>query len=530
MQTDRDYDFVVVGSGFGGSVSALRLAEKGYRVAVLEAGWRFLPGKFPKTDWNIFRYFFWPTLGCHGVQRINFLKHGGMILTGAGVGGGSLVYANTLLVPPEKFFRAPAWTELDADWSKTLAPFLAVAKKMLGVATNPKLWRADEALRDYAKELGREASFGPTEVGVFFGEPGVQVPDPYFNGEGPPRIGCAHTGHCMLGCNSGGKNSLDRNYLYLAEKKGAAVFPNTTVTDIIPKAGGGYSVVSRCTAGLIGHPKSTWTARAVIVAAGALATNRLLLRCRDRGHLANLSPRLGTMVRTNSEVVNAAMAVKTDYDFSRGVAITSGAFVDDVTHVESVRYPKGSGLMLGFGTLMASGGPWRRLRWLVACLTHPVNFLRTLWPFKRGERTIVCLVMQTLDNHLELHWKRRWWWPFAKGLTSKQAGSQPPTFITAGDETAKAVARRVGGIPLNTLTEVLFNMPTTGHFLGGCIMGKDAEHGVVDKYHRVYGYDDLYIVDGSTIPANLGVNPSLTITAMAEHAMSQIPEKAVRSA
>ncbi|MBI5508617.1 MAG: GMC family oxidoreductase [Deltaproteobacteria bacterium] len=521
-----DYDVLVVGSGFGGSVAALRLSEKGYKVAVLEAGKRFRPQDFAETSWDLRRFLFWPAIGCYGIQRITLMRHV-MVLAGAGVGGGSLVYANTLLVPPAPFFRDPQWAALDPDWRTTLAPHYATAKQMLGVATNPKQWRADEALADYGRELGRADRFHLTEVGVFFGEPGVEVDDPYFGGKGPRRVGCTHTGHCMVGCKNGGKNSLDRNYLYLAEALGAQIIPDTTVTDLVPRDGG-YDVVARRTSGLWSHPQTVYRAARVVLAAGALGTNRILMRARDRGHLPKLSARLGTLVRTNSEILNGLMSNTRGYDYSRGIAITSGLWVDEQTHVEPVRYPKGSGLMLMLGTLMvdAGGRVPRWLKWLGAVVRQPLRFLRTLWPFHRAENSTICLVMQNADNHLELKYERRWWWPFAKRLTTDVGAGRLPTTIPAGDAAAKAIARRLDAVPLSAVTDILLDTPITAHILGGCAIGRDPEAGVVDKHCRVFGYDNLYVVDGAMIPANLGVNPGLTITAIAEYAMSQIAKKA----
>ena len=522
---DWDYDYIIIGSGFGGSVAALRLVQKGYRVVVLEAGLRYEPGTYANTNWDARRFLWAPSLGCYGIQRMDLLDDV-LILSGAGVGGGSLVYANTLLVPPEPFFRDPQWVELDDDWQATLRPFYDRAKRMLGVETNPRLWRGDEALRDYGEELGRADRFSPTEVGVFFGESGVTVPDPFFGGEGPERTGCTHCGRCMVGCNDDGKNTLPRNYLYLAEQKGAMVVPDRTVTAVHPLPGGGYRVDARRTTGFLVHPSYSGTARGVVFAAGALGTNRLLLRGRERGELPRLSSQVGRKVRTNSEVLNGATARGDDYDFSQGIAITSGLFVDDETHVEPVRYPKGSDFMALLATFMVAPPATipRWLAWLGTCLRHPVQLLRRLWPFGWSTRTVICLVMQTLDNHIELRLKRRWWWPFGT-LLGSHGGGDMPTCIPAGDAAAVALAKRIGGDPSNAITEVVLNTPMTAHILGGCPIGVDADHGVIDADHKVFGYDEMYVVDGSAIPANLGVNPALTITAMAERAMSRVPSK-----
>ncbi len=520
-----DYDYIVIGSGFGGSVAALRLTEKGYRVVVLEAGLRYEPGTYAKTNWNLRRYLWAPAFGCYGIQRMTLLDDV-MILSGAGVGGGSLVYANTLLVPPEPFFRDPQWADLDPDWQATLAPFYDRAKFMLGVCTNPKLWRGDEALRAYGEKLGRADRFSPTEVGVFFGEEGVTVPDPYFGGEGPERTGCTHCGACMVGCNDDGKNTLPRNYLYLAEAQGALIVPDRTVTSVHPLPGGGYRVEARRTTGFLNHPRYSGTAKGVVFAAGALGTNELLLRAKERGELPRLSGQVGRKVRTNSEVLNGATAYGSDYDFSQGIAITSGLFVDDETHVEPVRYPKGSDFMAFLATFMVAppevGRRW--VAWLKTCLRHPLKLARRLWPIGWARSSVICLVMQTLDNHLRLRLKRRWWWPFRTSMGSEGGGGMP-TWIPPGDEAAKAVAEHIGGEPSNAITEVVLDTPLTAHILGGCPIGADVDSGVIDPAHRVFGYDDMFVVDGAAIPANLGVNPSLTITAMAERAMSLVPPK-----
>ncbi len=519
-----DYDFVVVGSGFGGSVAALRLVEKGYHVAVIEAGRRFGPGDFPATNWDLRRYLWAPAFGWLGLQRLTPLS-GVMVLSGAGVGGGSLVYANTLLTPPAKFFIDPQWAGMEPDWQRTLAPHYATARQMLGVATNPRLWRADEAFRAYAQALGREAHFKPAEVGVFFGEPGVEVADPYFGGRGPRRVGCSHTGHCMIGCRAGGKNSLDRNYLYLAETLGAVVVSETTVTELAPH-GEGFTVQLRPTRGWGLGDRRVLLANHVVVAAGALGSNRLLLQARAR-KLPKLSAKLGQFVRTNSEIINGVMARDSQYDYSQGVAITSGLWVDEVTHVEPVRYPKGSGLMLMLATFLVEGGGRvpRWLRWLGSVARQPWQFLQMLRPWARAERSTVCLTMQAVDNCLELRLGRSWLRPWRQVLRSHFTRGSVPSYLPQANAAARAIAKHLGATAHNVYPEVLLNMPLTAHILGGAVMGPDAEHGVVDKRCRAFGYENLWVVDGSIIPANLGVNPSLTITALAEYAMSQVPPR-----
>jgi cholesterol oxidase len=397
---------------------------------------------------------------------------------------------------------------------------------MLGVVTNPDFWPTDHMLRDYAREIGREDFFRPTEVGVYFGKPGETAPDPYFGGKGPPRSGCTQTGHCMVGCRDGGKNSLDKNYLYLAEQSGADVLACQKVIDVRPE-GGGYVVTARQTLGGFPRTRFTYRTRGVVLAAGVLGTLELLLRCRENGSLPGLSPRLGHLVRTNSEVLAGVTAKKRGETHARGVSITSSLFVDDATHIELVRYPKGSDLMGMFGSLLTDGGGRvpRRLRHIAVCLRHPLLFLRTLWPGGWGRKSVILLVMQTLDNALTVALRRRWRNGFRRGLISINRGKKIPTYIPEANRAVRGMAARMNGVPQNALTEVLFNIPMTAHILGGCAIGADRGSGVVDRKHRVFGYDNMWVVDGSAIPANLGVNPSLTITAMAERAMADIPPK-----
>jgi cholesterol oxidase len=510
-------DVLIVGSGFGGSVSALRLAEKGYRVAVLEAGRRWLPEEFPRTNWNAPRFLWLPALGWYGIQRIAWLKDV-MVLAGAGVGGGSLVYANTLLVPPPAFFADPRWAHLD-DWQGRLRPFYDVALRMLGATPSRYLGPADQSLREVAQELGRGETFHQPTVAVFFGEPGQTVPDPYFGGAGPARTGCVLCGGCMVGCRHGAKNTLDRNYLYLAERRGAVVHPMTTVEKIVPADGGGYLVTSRAT-GPFRRGVRQWRARRVVLAAGVLGTMRLLLRCREAGWLPALSPALGDSVRTNSEALVGAVARDPAVDQSRGIAITSGFWPDPQTHVEVVRYAAGQDAMGRLGTLLVpgGGGVWgRRLRWLRAVLTHPLDFLRTLKPWGWARATAILLVMQTVDNRMRLRLHR------GRLQSEVGPGQRPPSFIPAAHLVARRLAEKTNAVPMASITESLFDVPLTAHILGGCPMGRDQTEGVIDRDHQIFGYPGLYVCDGSAVSANLGVNPALTICALAEYAMSKIP-------
>ncbi|MFC6159148.1 GMC oxidoreductase [Kribbella jiaozuonensis] len=516
-----DYDVVIVGSGFGGSVSALRLTEKGYRVAVLEAGARFEDTTFAKNSWDTKRFLFAPKLGMYGIQRISALRDV-IILSGAGVGGGSLVYANTLYEPLPAFYADRQWAHI-TDWKSELAPYYDQAKRMLGVTTYPGFTPADKVMKQVADDLGVGDTFHPTPVGVFFGEAGVEVDDPYFGGAGPRRTGCIDCGECMTGCRHNAKNTLTKNYLYLAEKSGAEVYSLTTVTSVEPLAGGGYAVDTRRTS----NKKLTrrFTAQQVIFAASALGTAKLLHRLRDEGKLRQLSDRLGVLTRTNSESLLGAISKDRDVDYSRGVAITSSFHPDDITHIEPVRYGKGSNVMSLLQTVLTDGdGDKPRWRTWLRELGVQRRNIRKLYDLKHwSERTVIALVMQTADNSITTYGKRdrlgRW------RLTSKQGHGAPnPSWIPVANQVVRRMAKLMNGTPGGTIGEP-FNVPMTAHFIGGCAIGDSAETGVVDPYHRVYGYDGLHIVDGSTISANLGVNPSLTITAQAERALSFWPNK-----
>ncbi len=522
--TDFDFDFAVIGSGFGGSVSALRLSEKGYRVAVLEMGKRWAKEDFAKSTWDLKKYFWRPGLGLYGILQMTLVKDA-FFLHGAGVGGGSLVYANTLLVPPDEAFTDKRWVGF--DWKAALAPHYATAKRMLGVVQTPSIVETDRLLKEIAVEMGRGHTFHQANVGVYFGEPGKTVPDPFFGGEGPERTGCVQCGGCMVGCRYGAKNTLDRNYLYLAEKRGTQIFPESRVTDIRPLSGGGYELTIERSTGLF-HPQRTLRARGVVVSAGSYGTVELLMKCRERGTLAKLSSQLGTYLRTNSEALLAVRSRRDDVDYSKGIAISSGAFVDDKTHVEIVRYPDGSDSMALLATVLTGdGAPWPRwMRWLGNVVTHPLRFLRVSIPFGWARRTAILLVMQPVDSHLRYVLRRPWYWPFTKRLDSDRGdGPKVPVYLPIANEIAERMAVKMDGIPESGLLEVLGNKASTAHILGGCPIGLTSDDGVVDTESRAFGYQDFYIVDGSIIPANLGVNPSLTITAMAEHAMSKVASK-----
>jgi cholesterol oxidase len=522
-----DYDYAIVGSGFGGSVSALRLSEKGYRVVVLEMGKRWKQEDFPRSTWNARKYLWRPRLGMYGILQMTLVKDA-FFLHGAGVGGGSLVYANTLLVPPETAFRDPRWVGL--DWQAALTPHFETAKRMLGATESAVVVETDRLLKEVADEMGRGHTWHKATVGVFFGEPGKTVPDPFFGGEGPDRTGCILCGGCMVGCRFGAKNTLDKNYLYLAEKRGAVVEPESRVVDLRPAEGGGYELTIERSTGLR-HPERTLRVRGVVVAAGSYGTVDLLMRSKERGSLPRLSPRLGDYLRTNSEALLAVRSRKKDVDYSRGIAITSGVFVDESTHIEVVRYPAGSDALAPLATVLTAGGGRvpRWIRWLGTIVRHPLQFLRSVIPFGWAKKTAILLVMQPVDNHLRYRLRRRWYWPFVRKLDSTLGeGPRAPTYIPVANLVAKKLAAKMDGIPQSGLLEVLLGKASTAHILGGCPIGLTVEDGVVDPESRVFGYEDLLVVDGSIIPANLGVNPSLTITAMAEHAMTHVPPRAAR--
>jgi cholesterol oxidase len=517
-----DYDVLIIGSGFGGSVTAMRLAEKGYRVGVLEAGQRFTQDSLPRTSWDLRQFVWMPALGLYGIQRIHLLKDV-VILAGAGVGGGSLNYANTLYQPPAPFYRDQQWGHI-TDWFDELDHHYATARRMLGVNQYPHVTEADKIIKAVAEDMGAGDTFVHTPVGVFFGEPGKEVADPYFGGAGPNRTGCTQCGSCMTGCRVGAKNTLDKNYLYFAEKLGADVHPLTTVTDVRPLGGGGYAVQTRRTMGRLRRGVRTFTAEKVVFAAGTYNTQKLLHALKATGSLPNVSDRLGTLTRTNSEAILGAKSRDKTSDYTQGVAITSSFHPDANTHVEPVRYGKGSNAMSLLQTALTDGdgrGP-RWLRWLATLLLHPSQWT---WfsPRHWSERTIILLVMQTLDNSITVKSKRNLLG--RQTITSGPGHGEPnPTWIPAGNDAARRVAAKIDGVAGGSTGEIA-NIPMTAHFLGGCAIGDSPATGVIDAYHRLYGHDGIYVVDGSAVSANLGVNPSLTIAAQAERAAALWPNK-----
>lgn len=516
-----DFDVLVVGSGFGGSVTALRATEKGYRVGVLEAGRRFDTSTLPTSSWQLRKFLWAPAFGMRGIQRITPLKDVA-VLSGAGVGGGSLVYANTLYEPLDPFYTDPQWGHI-TDWREELAPYYDQAKRMLGVNEVPKDTPPDEYMLELAKRLGVADTYHRTPVGVFFGEPGERVADPYFGGEGPDKVGCTHCGACMVGCRVGAKNTLDRNYLYLAEKNGAVVHPDRQVVDLEPLTGGGWRVTTEKPGAWKRKKTKVFTAERVVLSAGVLGTLKLLLKLRDTGRLPELSDRLGDVVRTNSEAIVGASATKPDPELSRGVAITSSIHPDATTHIEPVRYPPKSNAMGLLTTVLVDGGGKvpRQLRFLGKVVAHPVVFLRSLSVRRWSERSIILLVMQSRDNSISIRRQAK-----LGNLVSRPGhGESNPSYIPVANDSARAVADMLDGEPWGAWNETLLDAPTTAHILGGCTIGDSAATGVIDPYQRIYGYEGLSVADGSAVSANLGVNPSLTITAMTERAMSYWPNK-----
>jgi cholesterol oxidase len=526
------YDYVIIGSGFGGSVSAMRLAEKGYSVLVLERGKRYEDEDFPKTNWNIPKSLWLPFLRCFGTWELSFLN-GAIALRGSGVGGGSLMYANVLLETDDRLFEAPSWHHL-ADWKVVLRPHYDTAKRMFGVTTNPRLWKADEIMREIAVEHNAVDTFRPTEVGVFFGEENKIVPDPYFDGAGPARAGCNFCGGCMVGCRYNAKNSLPKNYLYFAEKLGIQVLPEATVRDIRPLEkevldGARYEVEYRKTTAWLFHPSQTVRARNVIVAAGALGTLELLFRCREQTKsLPMLSNRLGENMRTNSENLQAAVGRDKNIDYSKGVAITSIFCVDGVTYIEPVRFSDGSSLIRNLTAPLIDGGniPIRIIRTLGEIIRHPVDFLYARFFSRWARYTTILLMMQPLEELLRMRLGRNIFTLFRKRVMfHTDQGAQLPKSPAISNSITRNFAQKMNGIPGATFMDSLFNFPITAHLMGGVPLGRDADEGVIDLDFQVHNYPGLYVVDGSVMPGNPGVNPSLTITALAEYAMSKIPPK-----
>ncbi|WP_280303087.1 GMC family oxidoreductase [Nocardia neocaledoniensis] len=515
--SDYDYDVIVIGSGFGGSVTALRLTEKGYRVGVLESGRRWNAEDYPKTNWNIRKSIWAPRLGLTGPQRISALGKC-LVFSGSGVGGGSLIYGNTLYEPLPEFYGDRAWAHI-TDWKSELAPYYDQAKRMLGVVENPRVGPKDEVLLQVARGMDVADTFHRTQVGVFFneGSEGEEVEDPYFGGAGPRRAGCIHCSECFTGCKHNAKNTTTVNYLHLAESLGAQVHPLTTVTSVAPDGAGGYRIETVASDRLLRKNRRTFTAKEVVFAAAALGTQKLLHKLRADGTLPRLSRRVGALTRSNSEAI-IGVTSKSRKDFSQGVAITSSIHPEPQTHVEVCTYGSGQNALFLQTVPMVDGGAFRFLRLLLTMLLHPIQFLRSQNAHGASDRSVILLVMQSLDNSLTSYLKGR-------RLVTRQGSGEPnPTWIPLAHDIARAYAADIDGISGNIATDI-FNIPATAHYIGGATIGDSAETGVIDPYQRVYGHPGLHVADGSAITANLGVNPSLTITAQAERAMAFWPNK-----
>lgn len=517
MSSPFDYDVLVIGSGFGGSVSALRLSEKGYRVGVLEAGRRWEPADFPETSRDPRTMLWAPALGMTGTMRISPIGKA-TIVTAAAVGGGSIIYGNTLYEPLAEFWEDPQWAQI-ADWRDELAPYYDQARRMLGATENPRVTAADEILLEIAVDLGVADTFHRTQVGVFFGEPGVEVPDPFFGGAGPARTGCTHCARCFSGCPHNAKNTLLTNYLYLAERAGAEVHPTTTVTDVVPLPSGGYRVSAVTSGRWLRKQRRSWTAEQVVFSAAALGTQTLLHRLKAKGSLPAVSDRLGELSRTNSEA--ALMAVsRTRTDMADGVAISSSIHPEPYTHVEVCRYGPGQDAILASSAPLVDGGPYRVLRFLLMLLRHPLTQVRIALRPGKAERTAFILVMQSLDNSLTSYLSRGL---LGRRLSTRQGRGAPnPDWIPVAHRITRMFATRMDGDPRGSLADP-FNKPISAHYLGGAVIGRTPEEGVIDPYQRLFGYPGLHVIDGAAISANLGVNPSLTITAQSERAVALWP-------
>ena len=519
------YDWIIVGSGFGGSVSALRLVEKGYKVLVLEKGKRHQAKDFPKSNWNLKRWMWNPAVGLKGIFQMSYLKHV-TVLHGVGVGGGSLTYANTLPTPTDAFFQAKTWGHL-ADWKEELAPHYETALRMLGAAENPKETRSDKVLEEIAEDIGRSEHMHPTRVAVFFGEPGKTVPDPYFDGEGPERTGCTFCGACMTGCRVGAKNTLDRNYLYLAQKKGLDLLAETQVTHVGQREGGGYQIHTKAT---FGRTRRQFTCDKLIFSGGVMGTVPLLLKMKEKAQgLPELSQQVGKQVRTNSEALMGIISPNKNDDFSKGVAITSILHTDEHSHIEPVRYASGSGFFRLLAVPYSPGNTLfsRVIGTFRSLIKNPLLWLKVLTVPNFAKQSAVLLYMRTLEETLTFRLGRSIFTGFKRGIVSEldDQSAAPSAFMKEATDLGQRFAKKVDGAVISLATETILGVPSTAHILGGCAMGKDASEGVIDHQHRVFGYDGLYVIDGSAISANPGVNPSLTITALAERAMSFIPAK-----
>ena len=523
-----NFDYIIIGSGFGGSVSAMRLSQKGYKVAIIESGKKWEKKDFAKSNWNIRKSLWIPKIFLHGIQRLHLLNDI-FVFSGAGVGGGSLNYGNTLYIPPDKFFENETVKRLGGK--KSLAAYYELAEKMLGVTENQNIGKADRLMRETVAEFGREKTFHKARVGVYFGEEGKKSKDPYFLGEGPDRIGCKLCRACLCGCRKGGKNTLNENYLYFAKKFGVTIIPENKVINVqalSDDGSEGYEIRSIRTTGLFPR-KNTYRTKGIVFSAGVLGTLSLLMKMKDKGNLPHLSEDLGKVVRTNSEALMAVKSNTKNVDFSKGIAITSSVHPDANTHIEPVRYAKGNDLISLLLVLGTDGGNkiTRPFRYIANILMHPIRFFHILNPIGFAYKSIILLLMQNHDNYFRISLKRRLIWPFIKTLTSKQPKEKKtPSYIPILNSFGRRLAKRMNGTPCNAASEVFMGAPITAHIMGGCGLGTTPEKGVIDEQNRVKGYKNMLVVDASVIPANLGVNPALTIVALSERAMSFIPVKA----
>ncbi len=524
MKDLRDtYDYIIIGSGFGGSVSALRLSEKGYSVLVIEKGKWFRDEDYPKTNWNLKKWLWEPRAKLYGLFKMTYLNHV-TVLSGVGVGGGSLTYANTLPIPKKEFFNSGSWADL-GDWENELKPHYTEAYRMLGAEQNPKLGPADEARRDLAKDLNREDHFSSTKVAVHFGQAGKSVADPYFGGKGPNRTGCIHCGACMTGCRHNAKNTLDKNYLFLAQNLGTEIIAESEVYNLLPldgnKGSTGYEVFFKRSTGM--GKKRSVKGRHVIFSGGVMGTVPLLLKLKEKGSLPNLSDMVGCNIRTNNESLLVVTSTdRKEKDYTKGIAIGSIVDVDENSHLEPVRYGKGSSFfrLLSIPYVPHKLAIVRILGVLGTVVTKPIRFIKTVFHRKYSESTVIMLFMQTLDSTLRFKLGK-----ITQLKTSVESGAVPSGYIPEAASLANKLGKKLKAIPYSNITDVLLGTPTTAHILGGAVMGKDSSVGVIDKENKVFGYENLMVCDGSMISANPGVNPSLSITAISELAMSRIPIK-----